>query len=249
MIVIKDPNAKEKPTTLQDDASIYQKREEKTERQKFHEMKTWSDRANYFRAYYLKPTIAGVCIAALAVYFLYTVLSPKDKSLLRVAFVNYTFAPAVTDDMKAAFLEAAEITLGEHEVMEFDGTTYQLGGYDYNGSAILLTHIMAKEIDIFIAPEATFQGYASNGSIASLTEVLPSDLYSALSDHFFISRTEDDMAADQVLGIYLDMTPFWERYGEGIDSAERPVIGIVANSQHKEMAIDYIRYLFQPISH
>ena len=73
---------------------------------------------------------------------------------------------------------------------------------------------MAREIDIVIAPESSFLAYAFNGTMASLTEVLPSDLYGALSNRFFLSKVrqenegiEDAKGEDYVLGIYLDNTP------------------------------------------
>lgn len=252
MVTLKDSDAKEKETVLKDDASIYQKREKKTEREKFSEMKTFKDKINYFKMYYLKILLAGVVIAGFLIYLIYTVVSPKDKSLLRVAFVDYLFASEVTDEMASDFIDAAGITLGEHEVISFDGTSYQISGSaGYSTATVFSTHVMAKEIDLIIAPESSFQTYAFNGSIGSLTELLPSDLYGALSDRFFLSKVrqkdealEDAVGEDYVLGIYLDETPFWEKYKHLISSDERPVIGIIINGQHKELAIEFLRYVF-----
>lgn len=253
MVTLKDSDAKEKETALKDDASIYQKREKKSERQKFSEMKTFRDKVNYFKMYYLKMTLAGIVIIALAIYFIYTVASPKDKNLLRVAFVDYFFMDNVTQEMVADFVEARNITLGEHEVVSFDGSTYQISGSgNYNAATVFSTHVMAREIDIIIAPESSFQAYAFNGSIGSLTEILPSDLYGKLSDRFFLSklRQENESLADAtgedyVLGIYLDGTPFWEKYGQGIQREDRPVIGIIINAPNKERAVEFLRYVFE----
>ncbi len=253
MITLKDSDAKEKETVLKDDASIYQKREKKSERQKFSEMKTFQEKVNYFKMYYLKMTLAGILIAVLAVYFIYTVASPKDKSLLRVAFVDYFFMDEVTAQMEADFIEAKNITLGEHEVISFDGTTYQISGSgNYNAATIFSTHVMAREIDIIIAPESSFQTYAFNGSIGSLTELLPSDLYGRLSDRFFLSKLrqeneglEDAVGEDYVLGIYLDETAFWEKYGQPIQGEDRPVIGMIINAPNMEYAVEFLRYVFE----
>lgn len=252
MVTLKDNDAREKETALNDNASIYQKREEKSERQKFSEMKTFKDKVNYFKMYYLKMLLAGIVIAGFLIYLIYTVVSPKDKSLLRVAFVDYMFSSEVTDEMAADFIEAAGITLGEHEVISFDGTSYQISGSaGYNSATVFSTHVMAREIDLIIAPESSFQTYAFNGSIGSLTELLPSDLYGAISDRFFLSKVrqedeslEEAVGEDYVLGVYLDETPFWEKYKHLVHSNERPVIGIIVNSQHKELAIEFLRYVF-----
>ncbi len=252
MIVMKDSDASEKKTTLDDSASIYQKREEKTERQKFSEMKSFSDKVNYFKMYYLKPTLAGILGLALLISLIYTIFAPKDEIVLNVSFVNYPLTTMVTDPMKNHFLEESGFVLGEREVVHFDGTTYNLNtDYDRTASAALATHIMAGELDIFIAPESTFRSYAFNGTIESLTETLPSDLYAALTDSFLYQqvkvRDEDITEAtgeEYVLGIYLDNTPFWDEYSAYLDCGERPVIGIVATSKHKENAITFMRYIF-----
>ena len=253
MVTLKDSDAKEKETVLKDDASIYQKREKKSERQKFSEMKTFQEKVNYFKMYYLKMTLAGILIAGLAIYFIYTVASPKDKNLLRVAFVDYFFMDEATTEMAADFIEAKNITLGEHEVITFDGSSYQISGSgNYNAATVFSTHVMAREIDMIIAPESSFKAYAFNGSIGSLTELLPSDLYGELSDRFFLSKLrqenegiEDAVGEDYVLGIYLDETPFWEKYGSFVQGNDRPVIGIIVNGPNKEYAVEFLRYVFE----
>lgn len=253
MVTLKDNDAKEKETALKDDASIYQKRVEKSERQKFSEMKTFQEKVNYFKMYYLKMVLAGILIIFLAVYFIYTVASPKDKNLLHVAFVDYFFMDEVTAQMADEFVAAKNIQLGEHEVISFDGTSYQISGSgNYNTATVFSTHVMTKEIDMVIAPESSFQAYAFNGTMGSLTELLPSDLYSALSDRFFLSKMrqgnegiEDAVGEDYVLGIYLDDTPFWEKYGSSIQGEDRPVIGIVINGPNKERAVEFLRYVFE----
>ncbi len=252
MITLKDNDANEKKTALKDDASIYQKREEKTERQKFSEMKTFQEKVNYFKMYYLKKVLAGMLIAFLAVYLIYTIVSPKDKNLLRVAFVDYYFMEEVTEQMAEDFIRERQITLGEHEVITFDGTNYQISGSgNYNSATVFSTHVMAREIDMVIAPESSFQTYAFNGSIGSLTELLPSDLYGAVSDRFFLSKIrqeneslKDAVGEDYVLGIYLDGTPFWEKYASSVKGEERPVIGIIINGPNKERAVEFLRYVF-----
>ncbi|MDE7325977.1 MAG: hypothetical protein K2N63_06860 [Lachnospiraceae bacterium] len=253
MVTLKDNDAKEKETVLKDDASIYQKREEKSERQKFREMKTFQDKLNYFKMYYLKMVLVGVLVIGLVIYFIYTVASPKDKNLLRVAFVDYFFMDEVTTQMADDFIKEKNITLGEHEIISFDGTSYQISGSgNYNTATVFSTHVMAKEIDMVIAPESSFLAYAFNGTMASLTELLPSDLYGALSNRFFLSKVrqenedfKDATGEDYVLGIYLDGTPFWEKYGQSVQGNDRPVIGIIVNGPNREQAIEFLRYLFE----
>ncbi len=252
MITLKDSDAKEKQTTLKDDAAIYQKREPKSERQKFSELKTFEDKMKYFRMYYLKGLLAVLAIAALGIYIIYTIVSPKDEFLLRVAFVDYLFDSKPTEKMAEDFISASGIEPGEHEIILFDGLSYQVSGGDINAAAVFTAHIMAREIDAVIAPESTFSKYAYNGmTMTSLTETLPADLYAALSDRFFLSAVRKsegsgDASEEQyVVGLYLDETPFWKEYSTLIRSEERPVVGIVLNSKNKENAVRLLRWLFE----
>lgn len=252
MVTLKDENAKDKETVLNDDAAIYQRREEKTERQKFSEMKTFKEKLNYFRMYYLKTVLAVIAIIGLVISLIYTIITPGDEYLLRVAFVDYPFDISLTQEMETDFIEASGITLGEHEKIEFDGSTYQISTRDVSSASVLSTHIMAREIDIMIAPESLYTVYAFNGTLLSLTEELPTDLYAKLTDRFFFCKLkqenesiEDATGDDYVLGIYLDETPFWDKYKQYIFSDERPVVGIVLNGPNRDNAKAFLRYLFE----
>ncbi|MBQ9118519.1 MAG: hypothetical protein IJY09_00490 [Lachnospiraceae bacterium] len=258
MITMKDSDNTEKKTVLDDSAAIYQRREQKTERQKFSEMKTFSEKVAYFRMYHLKPMLAGIIIIAIIVSILYTVFSPKAKCVLSVAFVNYAFPTVATDPMKEDFMESSGLVLGEREMVRFDATTYINTTTDYSSASALAAHVMACELDIFIAPESTFKNYSFNGTLGSLTEILPSDLSSALSEDFFYHqiRIEDEDISEAtgekyVLGIYLEDTAFWDTYSgyvsadpSNLSDDERPIVGIVVNSKNKENAITFLRYLF-----
>ena len=252
MVILKDEKDSKKATILDDNASIYQKREAKTERQKFREMKTFQEKLNYCKLYYLKPTLVGIVLVGLFIYLVYSIVSPKDKFLLNVAMADYITTEEMADKMANDFIEAEGITLGEHEKIRFDTHSYYLSGGDPSTITMFATHLMAGELDVLVAPESLFRNYAFNGATASLTDELPSDLYGALTDRFYFCKIsensetyEESTSEEYVLGVYLDGTPFWEQYKEYFRQDERPVLGIVANSKNKELAIRLVRYLFE----
>ena len=115
------------------------------------------------------------------------------------------------------------------------------GEYASNVQMALATFIGASEVDVIIAPESVLQGYINQDAIAKLSEALPTDIYSALTDHFFISDTGEN-PDKYAYGIYLtDSNLFKDLTYNG----EPYALGILVNSPHRENTVDFIRYLFK----
>lgn len=233
-----------KETRLDDSASIYERRRDKTEKQKLSEM-NGKEKWQYFKDYYSKKTIVGIIVIAFVSYFLYTVLSPKPETMLHVACANYSFSTEDIDALEQSVGEYLEIDPNTQDIV-FD-STYYLSDSDYASAQKLSVLFFANELDLFISPESKFEEYAFSGSLSDLTEELPSDLYSALSDKFYMSQVRQDeepiseaTGPSYVFGIYLDDTELFKDFV----SDDPPVLGIVVTSPHTENAIEFIRYLF-----
>ena len=104
----------------------------------------------------------------------------------------------------------------------------------------LTTFVAAAEVDVIIAPESEFESYAKLGFFDKLSDQLPTDLYSLLTDYFYISQLQED-PEKSVYGIYLSDTDLFK---ENANNTDPYIIGIVGNSKHKQNSIEFIRYLF-----
>ncbi len=236
-----------KETVLDDGADIYQRRIQKSEKQKFSELHG-RDKWQYFKDYYFTKLVVIIIAIAFIGYFFYTILAPKPETVLHVAVANFAFPESQVTKVQDEFGEYLNIDT-ENEEIYFD-TSYTLSESDYTSAERIATYIYAGELDVFIAPESQFRNYAVSGMFSPLSDQLPTDLYSFLSDSFFSSalRVEDEETADNatgpvsVYGIYLDEIPLFSQYGTFED---RPVLGIVASSTHNENAVEFIRYLFE----
>ena len=233
-----------KETRLDDSAAIYQNRKPKTEKQKLSEM-NGKEKWQYFKDYYLKKVFVGAILLVFVGYFLYTVLSPKPETLLHVACANYVFSEEQIESLKYGFGEYLEMDPETQEIVFDSG--YFLNGADYSSAEKLAVLFAAKELDVFIAPESNFTEYAFSGSMWSLSDQLPTELYSALSDKFFMSQVrqeeesiEEATGPSYVFGIYLDETELFKDY----KNEDPPVLGIVLSGQNNENAVEFIRYLF-----
>lgn len=233
-----------KETRLDDNAALYQRRQEKTEKQKFKEL-NGKEKWQYFKDYYLRKLLATVVILSFVGYFLYTVLSPKPQNLLSVACANYSFEDDRINELEKEIGDYLKIDPENQEVL-FD-STYYLTDQDITSAQKLAVLFAAQDLDVFIAPESKFSEYAFSGSLWSLSDKLPPDLISALSDKFYSSQLRQDEESIQdasgpsyVFGIYLSDTELFKGY----PVEDPPVLGIVLSGQNTENAVQFIRYLF-----
>lgn len=233
-----------KQSRLDDNASIYERRNEKSERQKLSEM-NGKEKWQYFKDYYLKKTIVSVLLISFVGYFLYTVLSPKPETVLHIACANYQFSEEQIEKLEQEVTDYLGIDPNTEDVL-FD-PSYILSDFDYSSAEKLSVLAFARELDVLIVPESKFQEYAFSGSLWSLSDQLPTDLYSALSDKFYLSQVrqeeesyEEATGPSYVFGIYLDDIELFKDY----PTEDPPVLGIVLSGKNNENAVEFIRYLF-----
>ncbi len=230
-----------KDTVLDESAEIYRQRKQQTEKQKLSEM-TFKEKITYFNNYYRLTTIVVVAIVIGAAYFIYTILTPKPETVLYAAVVN----SVIDDDTSAALQNDFGQKLGiDPKTQEINIDASFFLGDDSNEYALasqqkLVTYLYAGELDVIIAPESVFSNYANLGNFCKLSDQLPTDLCTALADSFYYSNTEED-SASSAYGIYLDGAKIYDNEETLTD---RPVLGIVANSENKQNAAEFIRFLF-----
>ena len=99
----------------------------------------------------------------------------------------------------------------------------------------------ALSSDVIIAPESEFKSLAYAGAFSKLSDQLPTDIYSSLTDKFYLSNTESN-AEQTPYGIYLADTKLFK---DNKKNSERYIIGILANSHHTDNSIEFVRYLFK----
>lgn len=231
-----------KDSTLDDNASIYAPREEKSEKQKLKEM-SFKEKVSYLRDYYLAKTLIGLVALGLITYFVYTVVTPKPETLLDAAIVNYAFSDTTVDKISEDMNKLLVKNPKKENIM-VDASFYVGDGSDTSEFTIgsqqkLQTLMSTGEIDVLIAPESLFQAYATSDFLCKLTDVLPTEVLTTLSDSIFNSATNDNPVSG-AYGIYLDNTTLFK----DVSTSDRPVLGILVNSKHQDNGVAFIKYLF-----
>lgn len=228
-----------KETRLNEDAQIYQPRDTRSEREKLQSM-TRKEKLEYFNQYYRNKTIAIIVVLGFVAYLLYSMFGPKVQTVLYTAVLD----GCVSNDEVTAFQSDMIDKLGldtSKSTVVFDDSYYISSQSEYSASnqEKLVLYVSTGEIDIIIAPEEVFNQYASAGYFIKLSECLPADLFSSLTDNFLYHTTEDD-SQEAAYGIYMDNYSIHDQNGTAVS---HPVIGIVTNSKHKENAVTFIESL------
>ncbi|NLK75785.1 MAG: hypothetical protein GX288_10935 [Clostridiales bacterium] len=234
-----------KQTRLDESANIYQHREMKSEKEKLREM-SWRDRVSYLWDYYRVHGLVIVLSISLIVYIFYKLITPDIETRFYAAFINSPINPDSLKEYQTEFHEHLNLDPELEEV--FFNDSFYFGSpseYSIAMRQALQVYVANKEIDVIIAPESEFQSLNYIGFFDDLSDQLPTDLYSALTNSFYIASNQDDIDANQanpekrVYGIYLTDLDLYSAY-----TKDPYIIGIVANSNYKHNSVEYIRYLF-----
>lgn len=228
-----------KQTRLNDDAQLYQPRDTRTEKEKFKSM-NFKEKLEYFNQYYLTKTIGLLVGIGFFGYLLYSMFGPKVETVLYTAVVDACIDTETVNSFQTDMMKRLELDPTKSTVL-FDDDFYLTNASEYSASnqTRLVTYAMSGDIDIIIAPEEVFSQYASAGYFIKLSECLPPQMFSTLTDHFFYYTTEND-AQEASYGIYLDEYAVKDSNG---DIVLRPVLGILANAKHTENAVSFIESL------
>lgn len=232
-----------KKSVLDDNADIYKIRQIKTEKEKLQDL-TPKKRIAYLWEYYRYHALGVILALAIISYIVYEIANPDAETQFYAALINNTIDNEVIDEVRKEFSDVLQLN-PETETLMFNTSLYMGNSLDYNASnatstQVLATYVAAQEVDVIIAPESEFESYAYNGYFDKVSGQLPTDLYTKLSDYFYLSDQEDDPEKN-IYGIYLTDTKLFANHAINTDPY---IIGIVANSEHKGNSIEFIRYLF-----
>jgi hypothetical protein len=229
-----------KKTALDDNASIYQPKKEQTEREKLRGM-TSKERFDYLWEYYRKPAFVILAVLVFFIYFIYTIVRPTVTTVFSAALIDSTISSEALDDCEKDFASYLRIDSKKENVLL--NSDYYLKAGDSNSMSMqssLVAHLAAKEIDVIIAPESSFQSYVKQDMFVNLSDWMPTDLCNSLSDSFFIAKPHGALKTG-AYGINLTGSAL---FGKNTNHTDPYILGVVGNSQHKKNTVKFLRYLF-----
>ena len=242
-------NLKNKKTTLQDNASIYAKRnEDESEKSKWEKMDGQQKRS-YFASYYLRPLIIGCVVALVIGFFVYKDVIMKKDVIYRCAVMNEMALEVPIQEFSDGFVESMGLDIGKNTAvfsLYYSNTEIaeKVGAALPNDLTQVSAMIYAATLDSIIAGKEDFDGYMENKFFTDLTEILSVRELALLEDRLYIPDTAEN-AQGKPYGIRLSDNEVYQQMFQGSESiAEDPVFGVIFNSENKEVSKQFLYYLF-----
>lgn len=235
---------------------------------------TFKEKFTYFLDYYKWYVIAAVLVLCFAGSLIYQTVTQKDRAIF-VALLNvYELEPAEEYPNRFAEYAGLDPETYEvffDTSMHMDSS--DLTAYDENTMATtqkLMVYLAAKEIDILVASESTTNSYAYNEMFYDLSALLSEEQYEKYEPYFYYMdqavadarneaadveeeyinvpdypspRNPEAMEDPIPVGIYLDKAEgLMENY---YFTDETVILSVPANTEHLDIAKQYIDFIFQ----
>jgi hypothetical protein len=199
-----------------------------------HNKGAWRDRLGYFWVYYKILVILIVIGLIMVINFLHASLT-EQPSVLNVMMLDI-HAKVTSEKLQQEFIHAASInekkekvTISVDQLLGDGSSSYQMGIL-----AKLYSEIGMNQLDVVSMRKDDFANYVKSDMFLDLREVFTPE---ELSE--FTGLYRDD--SGRVLGIRCNSMPGIKNIsGYEMDFG---VMGIVYNTQHKDMAVKYLKYL------
>ena len=192
----------------------------------------------YFWSFYKWIIIAVGIAAALIIYFLAARLTEKETALSVMLMdchteisdeqMNQDFAGYIGLDIKRYAVSIQNTLM----ISEEEG-----GNYTMTCLARFLSDIGSEKLDVCGMLQQDFEKYDNADTWMELTNCLSEEELKELSDCLYLD------ASGVPIGLYADQLPMLEEYGCYDSEDDRGVIGIIYNTQRKDMAVSYLKYL------
>lgn len=234
-------------TKLDEEASIYQKRVDKTFKERMAELKGFA-KVEFFVTYYLGKILVIIGIAAFVIYLGYTILRPRPEVVMYVAVVNSPIEQAGFEGMKSGLAEYLVQDAEKQEII-FDTSYYMYDAQsNYESRLAFMTHLSVGEIDTIIAGKSELTNLVNAATCMPLKNVLSADITDKLADRLIrLTPNPEDpdegvVYTEDIYGI--DVTDYMrEKLGAEL-MQENYYLAFVVNSEYSEQFVAMVKYMF-----
>lgn len=220
------------------------KQSARQERKKLSELKGFSKKVEYIWDYY-RYWILGILVA---IAFCVSIGSSIYHNIKYTQiFYCSIFNNPLTDEGLASLETGFSDYYGldpESETIYFDSSFIINAEGDPQTNYVTIQKIGAvvasKTVDLMIGDTFTLEQYAVDGYFYDLEELLPPETYEALSEYMIpYTYIEENITAPYAIDLSQSRL-----VQEGILYVKEPIAGIVINSQHPEVAVKFLEYIF-----
>ncbi len=246
---------KNKPTVLDEDASIYSSHKTMKDSEQWRSMNK-QEKVTHFKDYYMVPLAIFCTVCFIVGYLIYDAVSNYRDMVLMGTIINDSIDNETLEQFNEDILEY----LGydpDKEKVNIDDDYILSGGNGAetaNAAESITSYIYAKQLDVMIADQASFNHYASLGCFYDFKDILTTEQYEKYSKYFYYPELEEnisDVTPDGITdnrptetypcGIILEDSQVYRSLG---GAQTTPVLGIVVTTGRLENTIKLLEYLY-----
>lgn len=242
-------NLKGKKTSLKEEASIYQKRQDDLpERERLRHM-TGKEKRDHFKTYYLPKLFIILAVAAIVFYIIWVDFINKSHIYLHCAILNESISDGILTELSDNFTESIGMNSGKNKTSFYlyytrPDAAMEMGADAGRDLSEISSRLVANSLDCMIASEEDVKdSYMKNGFMLPLDELLTKDELVRLEPYLYRTDSRDE----QVYGIHLKQcTAYQSLFSDRTPMVDDPVLFVITNASEegKQYAKKLIHYLF-----
>lgn len=242
-------NLKGKRTSLKEEASIYQKRQDDiSEKQRFKQM-TGKEKREHIKTYYVPTLLIVLAVAAIVFYIVWVDFINKSNIYLHCAILNESISDSTLTEFSDHFTESIDMDSSKNKASFYlyytnTDAAMKMGADAGRDLSEISSRLLASSLDCMIASEEDVKdSYMKNGFILDLNKILTKEELTRLEPYLY----QSDSAKDSVKGIQLKQCAAYQAlFSDRSPMVDDPIFFVITNATEdgKESARQLIYYLF-----
>lgn len=242
-------NTKGKKTSLTEEASIYQKRQDDLSDKERIKNMTGKQKRDFFKTYYLPKLLVILAVAGVVFYIVWVDFINKSHIYLRCAILNESITDSTLTEFSDRFTDSMKMDYKKNRASFYmyytrSDVAREMGADTGSDLSEISSRLVANSLDCMIASYEDVENiYLKNGFIMNLNNFLSENEKKALNPYFVTKKNE----ADKVIGISLkDCKKYRTLFTGRTPITEEPVLYVITNATNegKNYVKQLIHYLY-----
>lgn len=242
-------NTKGKKTSLTEEASIYQKRQDDLSDKERIKNMTGKQKRDFFKTYYLPKLLVILAVAGVVFYIVWVDFINKSHIYLRCAILNESITDSTLTEFSDRFTDSLKMNYKKNRASFYmyytrSDVAREMGADTGSDLSEISSRLVANSLDCMIASYEDVENiYLKNGFIMNLNNFLSKKEKKSLKPYFVTQKDE----ADKVIGISLkDCKKYRTLFTGRTPITKEPVLYVITNAtdEGKNYVKQLIHYLY-----
>lgn len=242
-------NTKGKKTSLTEEASIYQKRQDDLSDKERIKNMTGKQKRDFFKTYYLPKLLVILAVAGVVFYIVWVDFINKSHIYMRCAILNESITDSILTEFSDRFTDSMKMDYKKNRASFYmyytrSDVAREMGADTGSDLSEISSRLVANSLDCMIASYEDVENiYLKNGFIMNLNDFLSKKEKEALKPYFVTQKDE----TDKVIGISLkDCKKYQTLFTGRTPITEEPVLYVITNAtdEGKKYVKQLIHYLY-----